>query len=138
MNSIRKIWDGSVNAFGKLPAVRWLEKKDIREISYKDLNDGVTQIRRGLFAEGFSGKHIALIGTSSVYWIESYLGITTGDNVIIYNAGASQVFFTDLFAITDFFILATMSYDCYVAICKPLHYVTIMSSKICQRLVFCS
>ena len=45
----------------------------------------------------------------------------TGDKVITYNACASQVFFTDLFVITEFFLLAAMSYDRYVAICKPLH-----------------
>ena len=61
----------------------------------------------------------------------------TGDKVITYNACASQVFFTDLFVITEFFLLAAMSYDRYVAICKPLHYVTMMSSMVCRRLVFC-
>ena len=31
---------------------------------------------------------------------------------------------------TEFYLLAAMSYDCYVAICKPLHYTTVMSSKL--------
>ncbi|KAM9672007.1 LOW QUALITY PROTEIN: olfactory receptor 6C2-like [Trichechus inunguis] len=61
----------------------------------------------------------------------------TGDKVITYNACFIQVFFTDLFAITEFFLLAAMSYDRYVAICKPLHYVTIMSSRVCRILIIC-
>ncbi|XP_019575054.2 olfactory receptor 6C68 [Rhinolophus sinicus] len=70
--------------------------------------------------------------------IPRYLyNIATGDKAITYNACVIQVFFTDLFAVTEFFLLATMSYDRYVAICKPLHYVTIMNSKICRRHIFC-
>ncbi|XP_007518167.1 olfactory receptor 6C2-like [Erinaceus europaeus] len=70
--------------------------------------------------------------------IPRYLySIATRDKIITYNACIIQVFFTDLFAITEFFLLAAMSYDRYVAICKPLHYVTIMSSRVCSRLVFC-
>ncbi|XP_007956506.1 olfactory receptor 6C2-like [Orycteropus afer afer] len=62
--------------------------------------------------------------------------MSTGDNTITYNACASQLFFIILFGATEFFLLAIMSYDRYVAICKPLHYVTMMSSKVCRRLVF--
>ena len=62
--------------------------------------------------------------------------IATGDNIITYNACVIQVVFTDLGAVTEFFLLAAMSYDRYVAICKPLHYVATMSSRVCQRLVF--
>ncbi|XP_077024372.1 olfactory receptor 6C2-like [Tamandua tetradactyla] len=70
--------------------------------------------------------------------IPRYLyNLATGDKVITYNACVIQVFFTDLFAVTEFFLLATMSYDRYVAICRPLHYVTIMSRRVCRRLVFC-
>ncbi|XP_037702386.1 olfactory receptor 6C2 [Choloepus didactylus] len=63
--------------------------------------------------------------------------ISTGDNTITYNACASQIFFVILFGATEFFLLAVMSYDRYVAICKPLHYMTIMGSRVCILLVIC-
>ncbi|XP_006859447.1 PREDICTED: olfactory receptor 6C2-like [Chrysochloris asiatica] len=70
--------------------------------------------------------------------IPRYLyNIGTGDKLITYNACACQVFFTDLFGVTEFFLLAAMSYDRYVAICKPLHYVTIMNTTVCRRIVLC-
>nr|XP_048274573.1 olfactory receptor 6C2-like [Myodes glareolus] len=70
--------------------------------------------------------------------IPQYLyNIATGDRSITYNICVLQVFFTDVFGVTEFFLLAIMSYDRYVAICKPLHYVTIMSSRVCQKLVLC-
>ncbi|XP_006859635.1 PREDICTED: olfactory receptor 6C2-like [Chrysochloris asiatica] len=70
--------------------------------------------------------------------IPRYLyNIATGDKVITYNACVIQVFFTDLCGVTEFFLLAAMSYDRYVAICKPLHYVTIMSSRVCRILISC-
>nr|XP_014683666.1 olfactory receptor 6C2-like [Equus asinus] len=70
--------------------------------------------------------------------IPRYLyNIATGDRTIKYNICIIQVFFIDVFGVTEFFLLATMSYDRYVAICKPLHYLTIMSSRVCRRLVLC-
>ncbi|EDL24653.1 olfactory receptor family 6 subfamily C member 207 [Mus musculus] len=68
--------------------------------------------------------------------IPRYLyNISTGDKTITYNNCVIQIFCTDLFGVTEFFLLAIMSYDRYVAICKPLHYSTIMSSRICARLI---
>ncbi|KAM6215409.1 olfactory receptor 6C2-like [Rhynchocyon petersi] len=67
--------------------------------------------------------------------IPSYLflySISTGDRIITYNACMSQLFFAYLFGITEFFLLAIMSYDRYIAICKPLHYMTIMNHKTCK------
>nr|XP_017498501.2 olfactory receptor 6C2-like [Manis javanica] len=63
--------------------------------------------------------------------------LSTGDRTITYNACICQLFFIDVFAVTEFFLLATMSFDRYVAICNPLHYMTFMSYGVCKRLVFC-
>lgn len=83
MNTIREIWDRSQNLYSELPAVRWLEKKEIKEKSYAELGEDITSVRKGLSAKGLAGVHIALIGTASVSWISSYLGITTGNNVAV-------------------------------------------------------
>ncbi|XP_054983617.1 olfactory receptor 6C76 isoform X2 [Sorex araneus] len=66
------------------------------------------------------------------------MSIVTGDKSISYNACVVQLFFFILLGATEFFLLASMSYDRYVAICKPLHYTTIMSNKICHQLVISS
>lgn len=66
------------------------------------------------------------------------ISIATGDTTISYNACMTQVFFLILLGSTEFFLLAVMSYDRYVAICKPLHYTTIMSHKVCHQLVISS
>ncbi|XP_032142008.1 olfactory receptor 6C2-like [Sapajus apella] len=63
--------------------------------------------------------------------------LSTRNNTITYNACASQIFFIGLFGATEFFLLAAMSYDRYVAICKPLHYMTIMNHRVCATLVLC-
>uniref|UniRef100_A0A8C6H6E3 Olfactory receptor n=1 Tax=Mus spicilegus TaxID=10103 RepID=A0A8C6H6E3_MUSSI len=85
------------------------------------------------FLQNFS--FLEILFTSAC--IPRYLyNLATGDKTITYGACASQAFFTDLFGVTEFFLLATMSYDRYVAICKPLHYTTIMSTA-CRRLLLC-
>ncbi|XP_005372086.2 olfactory receptor 6C74-like [Microtus ochrogaster] len=53
--------------------------------------------------------------------------MATGDKSILYNSCAIQVFFAFLLGASEFYLLAAMSYDRYVAICKPLHYMTIMT-----------
>ncbi|XP_014439512.2 olfactory receptor 6C2-like, partial [Tupaia chinensis] len=86
------------------------------------------------FLQNFSFLEISF--TSACIPIFLY-SLSTGDRAITYNSCACQLFFTYLFGITEFFLLATMSYDRYVAICKPLHYMTIMNHRVCQRLIFC-
>ncbi|XP_037702342.1 olfactory receptor 6C70 [Choloepus didactylus] len=64
--------------------------------------------------------------------------IVTTEKTISYNGCISQLFFYIFLGCTEFFLLAAMSYDRYVAICKPLHYTSIMSSSVCHQLVLSS
>lgn len=80
---IRDIVEESAEKFAEIEAVKWIKKKEIFTRSYRELMENVAAVRKGLQAEGFQGKHISLIGASSVEWIESYLGIITGNTVAV-------------------------------------------------------
>ncbi|XP_042109044.1 LOW QUALITY PROTEIN: olfactory receptor 4K15-like [Ovis aries] len=54
------------------------------------------------------------------------------------DACLAQIFFVHLFTGSEMVILVSMAYDRYVAICKPLHYTTIMSCRVCIILVLIS
>uniref|UniRef100_A0A8D1KV67 Olfactory receptor n=1 Tax=Sus scrofa TaxID=9823 RepID=A0A8D1KV67_PIG len=64
--------------------------------------------------------------------------IITGDKTISFNNCMAQLFFFILLGVTEFCLLAAMSYDRYVAICKPLHYLAIMNPRLCILLIFAS
>ncbi|XP_051818072.1 olfactory receptor 6C75 [Antechinus flavipes] len=64
--------------------------------------------------------------------------VVTGDKTISYNSCVAQLFFFIFLGVTEFYLLAAMSYDRYIAICKPLHYTTIMNSRVCILLVLSS
>ncbi|XP_007519648.1 olfactory receptor 5B3-like [Erinaceus europaeus] len=62
-------------------------------------------------------------------------GFLIGDKIISYNACAAQLFFFAVFATAENFLLAAMAFDRYSAVCRPLHYTTIMTTSMCVRLV---
>uniref|UniRef100_A0A672U4E4 Olfactory receptor n=1 Tax=Strigops habroptila TaxID=2489341 RepID=A0A672U4E4_STRHB len=53
---------------------------------------------------------------------------------ISYTGCAAQVFFFLFFISAEFYLLTVMSYDRYVAICKPLHYGTLLGSRACVHM----
>ncbi|XP_038598954.1 olfactory receptor 7A10-like [Tachyglossus aculeatus] len=61
--------------------------------------------------------------------------LLTQDKSISYDGCLAQMFFFLLFVGLDDFLLTSMAYDRYVAICHPLHYTTIMNPRLCALLV---
>ncbi|KAM6065606.1 olfactory receptor 14A16-like [Chlamydotis macqueenii] len=53
---------------------------------------------------------------------------------IPYAGCAAQVFFFLFFIAAEFYLLTVMAYDRYVAICRPLHYRTLLGSRACVHM----
>ncbi|KAM9166776.1 olfactory receptor 14C36-like [Mergus octosetaceus] len=53
---------------------------------------------------------------------------------ISYPGCAAQVFFIVFFFDAEFFLITVMAYDRYVAICKPLHYGSLLGSRACAQM----
>ncbi|XP_027821754.2 olfactory receptor 6C4-like [Ovis aries] len=87
------------------------------------------------FLWNFSFLEIFFISTFTPRLLFS---ISTGNKSISFAGCLTQYFFVIFFGATEFYLLAAMSYDRYVAICKPLHYTTLMNSRVCIQLVLCS
>nr|XP_008271491.1 olfactory receptor 5B2-like [Oryctolagus cuniculus] len=62
-------------------------------------------------------------------------GLLTGDKVMSFVGCVTQMFFFVAFASVDCFLLAIMAYDRHVAVCKPLHYTTTMTTSACAQMV---
>uniref|UniRef100_F7CTZ7 Olfactory receptor n=1 Tax=Equus caballus TaxID=9796 RepID=F7CTZ7_HORSE len=82
-------------------------------------------------------SHLAFtdISYSSVTAPKMLMNMHTQSQSISHSGCISQVYFFLLFGCLDSFLLTSMAYDRYVAICHPLHYTTIMSQKLCFLLV---
>ncbi|KAG8431122.1 hypothetical protein GDO86_019395 [Hymenochirus boettgeri] len=72
---------------------------------------------------------------SSVTTPRILFDLYTQNRLISIEACITQIYFFSFFISSDVFLLAVMSYDRYVAICRPLHYIQIMHWKTCVLLV---
>ncbi|XP_036617415.1 olfactory receptor 6C4-like [Trichosurus vulpecula] len=99
------------------------------------LLDSHLQTPMYFFLRNFS---ILEISFTSVFIPRLLYSISTGNKTISFVGCFTQYFFAIFLGATEFYLLTAMSYDRYVAICKPLHYTIIMSSRVCILLVLCS
>ncbi|XP_004601975.1 olfactory receptor 2AP1 [Sorex araneus] len=99
------------------------------------LLDSHLQTPMYFFLRNFSFLEISF---TNIFIPRVLISITTGDKSISFAGCFTQYFFAIFLGSTEFYLLAAMSYDRYVAICKPLHYMTIMNSKVCTQLVIYS
>ncbi|XP_036621049.1 olfactory receptor 4P4-like [Trichosurus vulpecula] len=80
------------------------------------------------------------LSTMDIYYTSSVTPKLIGDllterKTISYGYCMFQIFSVHFFGSIEVFILTAMAFDRYVAICKPLHYMVIMSRKKCNLLV---
>ncbi|XP_037357678.1 olfactory receptor 4F6-like [Talpa occidentalis] len=61
--------------------------------------------------------------------------LSSGQKTISFPGCIMQIFVLHLMGASEMGLLITMAFDRYVAICKPLHYLTIMNPRICILLV---
>ncbi|XP_025031750.1 olfactory receptor 1052-like [Python bivittatus] len=61
-------------------------------------------------------------------------GFLTRERTISIEACFIQIFFFSFLGGSECYLLSVMSYDRYLAICKPLHYATVMKHHLCLQL----
>ncbi|KFO21796.1 olfactory receptor 8H1 [Fukomys damarensis] len=72
---------------------------------------------------------------SSVITPKTLQNLLTSTKSISFLGCFNQMFFFLFFGGTECLVLSSMAYDRYVAICHPLHYPVIMSTKLCWSLL---
>ncbi|KAM3912193.1 olfactory receptor 6C74-like [Leptodactylus fuscus] len=74
------------------------------------------------------------ISTSTTTLHRIFVTFTTHNHMISTSACMTQLYLFCSLTCNEFSVLASMSYDRYVAICRPLHYHTVMSRRFCGLL----
>ncbi|XP_067173320.1 olfactory receptor 14C36-like, partial [Apteryx mantelli] len=74
------------------------------------------------------------LGTISTSVPKSMANSLRDTRAISYSGCAVQVFFIVFFILAEYFLLTVMAYDRFVAICRPLHYGTLMGSRACVKM----
>ncbi|XP_059123631.1 olfactory receptor 8B8-like [Peromyscus eremicus] len=72
---------------------------------------------------------------SSVFTPKMLMNFILRRNVISYVQCMTQLYFFCFFVVSECYVLTSMAYDRYVAICNPLLYNVVMSPQVCLNLI---
>ncbi|KAF1665620.1 Olfactory receptor 14A16, partial [Aptenodytes patagonicus] len=74
------------------------------------------------------------LGSISTTLLKAMANSLWDNRAISYPGCAAQLFLLVFFISAEFYLLTVMAYDRYVAICKPLHYGTLLGSRACVHM----
>ncbi|XP_053901109.1 olfactory receptor 2AP1-like [Malaclemys terrapin pileata] len=77
---------------------------------------------------------LVIVSTSNISSV-MLTGLQTGNVMIALGGCLAQLYLFGALATVEYFLLAAMSYDRYLAVCCPLHYPSLMDSRVCRQLV---
>ncbi|XP_012871481.1 PREDICTED: olfactory receptor 4F21-like [Dipodomys ordii] len=75
------------------------------------------------------------LGLASTTVPRALSDLLTARTLISFHSCMAQMFFIHVMGGVEMVLLIAMAYDRYTAICRPLHYLTVMSSRTCVLLV---
>ncbi|XP_010604541.1 olfactory receptor 4F3/4F16/4F29-like [Fukomys damarensis] len=75
------------------------------------------------------------LGVSSVICPKMIYDLFKKHKHISFRGCVTQIFFIHVIGAVEMVLLIAMAFDRYIAICKPLHYLTIMNQKLCILLL---
>ncbi|NXB05740.1 O10A7 protein, partial [Cnemophilus loriae] len=78
------------------------------------------------------------ISTASVVVPKMLVSFLSEDRSISYVGCVTQLYCVVFLATTEWYLLAAMAYDRYVAVCSPLRYAAVMNTRACLSLVLLS
>ncbi|NWV51750.1 O10A7 protein, partial [Daphoenositta chrysoptera] len=78
------------------------------------------------------------ISTASVVVPKMLVNLLAEDSSISYAGCVTQLYCVVFLAATEWYLLAAMAFDRFVAVCRPLRYAALMNTRVCLALVLLS
>lgn len=83
VSSIKEMMELAVKEAGDEIAYKFKENGEVREVTFSEFVNTVSELGAFLYANELSDKHIACIGTNSYYWIVAYLTALRSSGVFV-------------------------------------------------------